>query len=200
MEVLPYDLCEDGQLLYFIPSTSTSYWSAFDKTISGFYPGSTISFSVVTKYPILLYLTHDPSSTELIHYEENVDTPIGFHKVGITYTIPDGIDEITFSTSSAHIANVDSFEVRLCVPPVTIEAPDTVCVDTKNIFRALFENDGSFTEPLEYQWYFSTDSLTWTPLTEGTESELKLKAKPRKRTETESQTASYRLVQSGGSR
>ncbi len=179
MEVLPYDLCEDGQLLYFIPSTSTSYWSYYSKTISGFYPGSTISFSVVTKYPILLYLTHDPSSTELIHYEENVDTPIGFHKVGITYTIPDGIDEITFSTSSAHIANVDSFEVRLCVPPVTIEAPDTVCVDTKNIFRALFENDGSFTEPLEYQWYFSADSLTWTPLTEGTESELKLKAKPR---------------------
>ena len=65
------------------------------------------------------------------------------------------------------------------VLPFTIEAPDTVCVDTKNIFRALFENDGSLPEPLEYQWYFSTDSLTWTPLTEGTESELKLKAKPR---------------------
>lgn len=63
--------------------------------------------------------------------------------------------------------------------PVLIEAPDTVCVDTKNIFRALFANDGSLPEPLEYQWYFSTDSLTWTPLTEGTESELKLKAKPR---------------------
>ncbi len=65
------------------------------------------------------------------------------------------------------------------VLPFTIEAPDTVCVDTKNIFRALFANDGSLPEPLEYQWYFSTDSLTWTPLTEGTESELKLKAKPR---------------------
>ena len=68
---------------------------------------------------------------------------------------------------------------EMYMPPVTILAPDTVCIDTKNTFSAEFENGESVTFPLEYQWYFSADSLTWTPLNEGNGRELKLKAKPR---------------------
>ena len=66
-----------------------------------------------------------------------------------------------------------------CAPPVSILSLDTVCIDTKNILTALCDNRGILPEPLEYQWYFSTDSLTWSALSEGTAAELKLKAKPR---------------------
>ncbi|MBR6829459.1 MAG: hypothetical protein IKM83_02460 [Paludibacteraceae bacterium] len=66
-----------------------------------------------------------------------------------------------------------------CAPPVSILSVDTVCIDTKNILTALCDNRGLLPEPLEYQWYFSADSLTWTALNEGTAAELKLKAKPR---------------------
>ena len=70
-------------------------------------------------------------------------------------------------------------EIDLCLPPVTIQAPDTVCIDTKNIFTALFENGGVMDEPLQYFWEFSSDSITWSPAQEGDAQQLKLKAKPR---------------------
>jgi hypothetical protein len=89
------------------------------------------------------------------------------------------MSDLAFEIENDYNAYIDSFEVRLCTPPVTIIAQATVCIDTKNILTAAFENDGSFAEPLEYQWYFSADSVNWTPVTDGHERELKLKAKPR---------------------
>ena len=64
-------------------------------------------------------------------------------------------------------------------PEIEIVAPDSVCIDTRNILRAEFINPGPFIEPLQFQWYFSEDSLNWTPLDGETNRELKLKAKPK---------------------
>ena len=177
MVVLPPILCSDGQLVYFQQSTGS--WALYPKTLSGFCAGTKISFSVVTRYPVRLALYDATDDTELTHFEEDVDTPVRPHKVGLNYIIPNGISDITFVTSNGYNANADSFEVRLCVPKITIEAPDTVCIDTKNTFHAVFENDGSFQEPLQYQWYFSADSVEWTPVVEGNTRDLKIKAKMR---------------------
>ena len=105
--------------------------------------------------------------------------------VGMNFVVPEGVTEAKLSIRNNAVGStgndfaLDDIEVRLCVPPVAIIAPDTVCTDTKNTFTAAFENDGTFIEPLEYQWYFSADSITWTPLNDGNEREYKLKAKPR---------------------
>jgi len=73
---------------------------------------------------------------------------------------------------------IDDIEVQLC-DFATILAPDTVCVDTKNTFVTQYENIGYLQEPLSYQWYFSSDSISWEAMPEGNDKELKLKAKPK---------------------
>lgn len=185
--------CPDGTLLYHQENIGSMV--AFSRTLTGFCAGTEITFSTLVtpslSDPVILVLTDPVSDRELAHVETYFDaekTETEWHngkqwyKTGLNYAVPDGISAISFHVENTYNANIDSFEVRLCVPPVTIESnmlTDTVCVDTKNILTAVFENDGSFSEPLEYQWYFSADSLTWSPLAEGTGSELKLKAKPR---------------------
>ena len=104
--------------------------------------------------------------------------------VGMKFTVPPGVESIQmyiYNDAQGGTGNdfaIDDIEVRLCAPPVTIIAPDSVCIDTKNILHADSENDGTFVEPLQYQWYFSADSSTWTPLSYGNAKDLKLKAKP----------------------
>ena len=73
---------------------------------------------------------------------------------------------------------IDDIDVRWAVPQVTVTGLDTVCVGTKNIFAAHFENHNYLQEPIVYQWLFSSDSLNWEPVPEGEKTELKLKALP----------------------
>ena len=186
----PPELCTNGQLIYH--RNSIGSYALFSETLDGFCAGSNLSFSALvsfTPYETVRLALIDPTSdTELTHYEwhfsEDESETISYngkkwYKVGLNYTIPEGQSDVTFRIENGYNAFIDSLEVRLCTPPLTIIAPDTVCVDTKNIFIAEFENDGSFEEPLQYQWYFSADSITWTPLDEGHQKQLKLKAKPR---------------------
>ena len=98
----------------------------------------------------------------------------GWYKVAVSSA--DGISSANCRSMSEPVKLV----VKCCPPPpVTVMAPDTVCINTKNTFTVRFENNVSFPGQLEYQWYFSADSLTWEPLNEGDGPELKLKAKPR---------------------
>lgn len=126
------------------------------------------------------------STSEMWKYARDNELSAEWQPVGINFTVPSGVSSAVISiyndVNNGGAGNdfaIDDIEVWLCTPPVTILAPDTVCVDTKNTLVAEFENNGSLVEPVEYQWYFSTDSLNWTPLSDGRSSELKLKAKPR---------------------
>lgn len=101
------------------------------------------------------------------------ETDAGWYRVSM------GTEDNISSANCRSTSEPVRIEVKLCVPPVTIQAPDTVCIDTKNIFIADFENQGVMNEPLQYFWEFSSDSVTWTPAQDGDEQELKLKAKPR---------------------
>ena len=186
----PPELCLDGQLIYHQESIGS--YSVYNKPLSGFCPGSQLSFSTLVSFipyeTVRLALIDPTSDTELTHYEwhfsEDESETISYngkkwYKVGLNYTVPEEQSDVTFRIENGYNAFIDSLEVRLCTPPLTIIAPDTVCVDTKNTFIADFENDGSLSEPLQYQWYFSADSITWTPINDGNKRELKLKAKPK---------------------
>lgn len=186
----PPELCTNGQLIYH--RNSIGSYALFSETLDGFCAGSNLSFSALVSFipyeTVRLALIDTTSDTELTHYEwhfsEDESETISYngkkwYKVGLNYTVPEGQSDVTFRIENGYNASIDSFEVRLCTPPVEIIAPDTVCIDTKNTFIADFENDGSLSEPLQYQWYFSADSITWTPINDGNKRELKLKAKPK---------------------
>ena len=81
----------------------------------------------------------------------------------MNFEVPEGVSSVTltiYNNVEGWIGNdfaLDDIEIRLCVPPVTIEGPNEVCLDAKPTLTAHFDNDGTFSNP-DYQWYFSTDS------------------------------------------
>lgn len=88
--------------------------------------------------------------------------------VGMNFTVPSGRTAIKLIIKNACTAAdgndfaIDDIEIRLCAPPVTIEGETEVCEGATTSLTAKFINDGTFSEPLEYKWWFSADSLTWT--------------------------------------
>ena len=96
--------------------------------------------------------------------------------VGMNFTVPAGKTAIKLLIKNACTASngndfaIDDIEIRLCTPPVTIEGETEVCDNEAITLNADFTNDGTFPEPLEYKWWHSEDSLTWTELSETSSS------------------------------
>ena len=179
----PEPPCPEGKLLF---QMTDKFVAKMWQELSGFCPGTKVSFSASVsshRYNESSRLViKDPATMrELVQYYKYVGlgNPAESYDIGLSYTIPEGVSDLFFQLENSDNALVSSFEVRLCTPPVEIIAPDSVCIDTKNILRAEFENDGTFAEPLQYRWYFSPDSVNWEAVNEGDGRELKLKAKPR---------------------
>lgn len=89
--------------------------------------------------------------------------------IGMNFVVPDGIESIQMYIYNdvAHNGTgndfaLDDIEIHLCAPPVTIAGESEVCTNTSTTLTANFSNDGTFAEPLEYKWWHSTDSITWT--------------------------------------
>ena len=93
-----------------------------------------------------------------------------WHLVGMNFTVPVGVDAIRLSIYN-NVTNgngndfaLDDIEIHLCAPPMTIEGETEVCANKPTTLTANFANDGTFAEPLEYKWWHSTDSVTWTEM------------------------------------
>ena len=89
--------------------------------------------------------------------------------IGMNFVVPDGIESIQMYIYNdvAHNGTgndfaLDDIEIHLCAPPVTIAGESEVCVNEATTLTANFSNNGTFAEPLEYKWWHSTDSITWT--------------------------------------
>ena len=89
--------------------------------------------------------------------------------IGMNFVVPDGIESIQMyiyndvaHNGSGNDFALDDIEIHLCAPPVTIAGESEVCTNTSTTLTANFSNDGTFAEPLEYKWWHSTDSITWT--------------------------------------
>ncbi len=141
-------------------------------------------------HPKLSFIITDPdTNTELARY--NTDT-IGhdwgpsvidgsvrkkwqesadWQLVGMNFTVPEGVYSVRLAIRNNALGSttgndfaLDDIEIHLCTPPVTIEGEREVCENTATTLAANFTNDGTFAEPLEYKWWHSTDSLTWTEI------------------------------------
>lgn len=92
--------------------------------------------------------------------------------IGTNFIVPHGVNAVTLTISNnttSTIGNdfaIDDIEIHLCAPPVTIDGENELCAKEIAKLTADFTNDGTFTEPLEYKWWFSADSLIWSELTE----------------------------------
>ena len=138
-------------------------------------------------YPRLKFvLTNPTNNSELATYDTG-DIPFDsafindyncwqesskWQLVGMNFTVPVGVEAIQLSIYNNvdnAIGNdfaLDDIEIRLCAPPVTIEGETEVCENTATTLTANFTNDGTFAEPLEYKWWYSADSLTWTEMSD----------------------------------
>lgn len=95
--------------------------------------------------------------------------------IGMNFIVPEGVESIQMfiyndvaRNGSGNDFALDDIEIHLCAPPVTIEGEREICADSSALLTADFTNDGTFAEPLEYKWWFSADSITWTELSETT--------------------------------
>ena len=93
--------------------------------------------------------------------------------IGMNFVVPEGVESIQMfiyndvaRNGSGNDFALDDIEIHLCAPPVTIEGEAEVCTNSATTLTANFTNDGTFAEPLEYKWWHSTDSVTWTEMSD----------------------------------
>ncbi len=170
-------LCEGAKLTFSAYVANVMTW--------GMYVGSPGRYS----YPRLKFvLTNPDTGAELATYDTG-DIPYDdsytgdntcwkqsaeWHLVGMNFTVPSGLDQIQltiYNNATGTTGNdfaIDDIEIHLCAPPVTIGGEPEVCENTATTLTADFTNDGTFAEPLVYKWFFSSDSLSWSELSETT--------------------------------
>ena len=98
--------------------------------------------------------------------------------VGMNFEVPPGRTAVKLIIKNACTASngndfaMDDIEIRLCAPPVKIVSANEVCEQEAYAFAVEFDNDGTFPEPLEYQWFYSSDGDNWTEVTDGNKRDL----------------------------
>ena len=91
--------------------------------------------------------------------------------IGINFTVPEGVESIQMyiyndvaRNGSGNDFALDDIEIHLCLPKPEIIGEPEVCENYANNLSAEVTNDGTMAEPLEYKWWHSTDSITWTEM------------------------------------
>ena len=164
-----YDLCPGSRL------TFSAYVA--NVTTAGHHVSSR------SAHPKLSFILSDPETgQQLARYDTDTIPPdwslrgqswklsAQWHLVGMNFEVPEGVDAVKLSiinnvnSSTGNDFALDDIEIRLCAPPVTIIGPTKICQGEPATLMADFTNDGTFTEPLEYKWWYSADSVIWTEM------------------------------------
>ena len=143
-------LCENSELymsMWGMSSTSTSFWAnAFLKLI-----------------------VEDMDGNELASSDIEIENRKGYwEQFGMTYVVPSGQSSVIYkiinnsNTNDGNDFCLDDIEVRLCNPPVAVNSPDSLCPGSDVTLSADFENDGTYTEPINFTWY-KCDTASYEP-------------------------------------
>ena len=170
-------LCEGSHLTFSAYVANVMTW--------GMYIGRPGTYA----YPRLKFVLADPATDAELAMYDTGDIPfdssfigdnmcwkqsVEWRLVGMNFTVPAGQNSIKLTIynnatgSNGNDFAIDDIEIRLCAPPITIEGETKVCANETATLMAQFTNDGTFAEPVEYKWWFSADSVTWTELSETT--------------------------------
>ena len=133
-------------------------------------------------YPRLRFELEDANSGKLLASHSTGDIPYDstltvntdflysskWYLHGMNFTVPQGVDSIRMTIYNDVVNNgsgndfaLDDIEIRLCMPKPEITSDHTACLDSVYEFAVEYTNDGTLEEPLEYKWWFSSDSVTW---------------------------------------
>jgi hypothetical protein len=104
---------------------------------------------------------------------------------GFTFTVPANINSILLEIKNnapggwGNDLGLDNIEIRLCAPPVIVNSPDSICKGVSLSIPAIFNNNATFAEPLEYQWFYSItgdmlDQTSWTAINGQTTNTLNI--------------------------
>lgn len=144
-------------------------------------------------FPNLLFAIYDDEQDTIIAQTAtgflpcdtigNVDSTLNlwnksaqWHQYGFDFLVPEGVSALRMSilnNTGASVGNdfaLDDIEIYLVAPPVQIQADELACPDKSFTLQSDFQNDGTFAEPLEYQWYYSatmkdnSDPSQWSKL------------------------------------
>ena len=166
-------LCEGSHLTFSAYVANVMTW--------GMYIGRPGTYA----YPRLKFVLADPATDAELAMYDTGDIPfdsafigdyacwqqsVEWRLVGMNFTVPAGQNSIKLTIYNNAIGSngndfaLDDIEIHLCAPPVMIEGETEVCENGATTLTANFTNDGTFAEPLEYKWWHSLDSVTWSEM------------------------------------
>jgi len=143
--------------------------------------GSELYFSVMVANCHINWIERDPNLTfsvlnaltnEEITFYNTGDIPLAtkpsdWKRYGFRFILPENVNAIKLEIrnnaagGSGNDLGIDDIEIRLCVPPVFVDAPETVCLGNTAQLTGNFVNDGTFTEPLAYRWFKKNEQDVW---------------------------------------
>ncbi|MBO7652239.1 MAG: gliding motility-associated C-terminal domain-containing protein, partial [Bacteroidales bacterium] len=166
------DLCSGSELYFsvWILNVNTS------SSISGlnFHIENADNGTVITDY-----------TTSTISAHSNI-SDAQWERYGMSFTIPAGVTRVRLSLNNPNASTsgndfaIDDIEIRLCVPQINIPASETeLCSGQTYNVNATYLNEGTFVEPLQYQWFYSEtgdplDNSVWEAVAGQTAEDLSM--------------------------
>lgn len=167
-------ICTDGRLLFVEPFDG-SQPATYTRTMTDVCAGTELSvIANITDAPLpanarlTVTLTDSDTDEELKRYDADSTELAEWRRAGFNFGVPPGTSSLTLTITNPTEVTMADLEVYLCAPSVEIAAVDTVCREAEQLFTAQLHNGSNdrlaFAEPLDYQWLYSSDQTTWTPV------------------------------------
>jgi hypothetical protein len=176
-------LCAGSKLTfsaYVANLTTAGQYAAWRNDRSYVHPKLSFILTNPTTGTQLARYNTDTISHDWSNYPKSWRESADWQLIGMNFMVPAGINAIQLricnnasGSSTGNDFALDDIEIRLCMPPVSIVGDAEVCENSTTTLTADFTNDGTLTEPLEYKWWHSEDSLIWTEIP-GTSVSLSL--------------------------
>ena len=172
-------ICTDGRLLF--AENLADMPATYTRTIAGTCGGTELSvIAHIADAPLpagaqlTVTLTDAGTGEELKRYEADVTELEEWRRAGFNFGVPAGTTSVELTVTNEAQVSMADLEVYLCAPSVSITADDTICREAAQQFTAQLHNGTNdrlaFVEPLDYQWFYSSDQYTWTPVGFTTDS------------------------------
>ena len=166
------DLCSGSELYFSVWILNVNSSSS----ISGlnFHIENADNGTVITDY-----------TTSTISAHSNI-SDAQWERYGMSFTIPAGVTRVRLSLNNPNASTsgndfaIDDIEIRLCVPQINIPASETeLCSGQTYNVNATYMNEGTFVEPLQYQWFYSEtgdplDNSVWEAVAGQTAEDLSM--------------------------
>ncbi len=166
------DLCSGSELYFSVWILNVNSSSS----ISGlnFHIENADNGTVITDY-----------TTSTISAHSNI-SDAQWERYGMSFTIPAGVTRVRLSLNNPNASTsgndfaIDDIEIRLCVPQINIPAGETeLCSGQTYNVNATYLNEGTFIEPLQYQWFYSEtgdplDNSVWEAVAGQTAEDLSM--------------------------